>query len=248
MVERFLEQYPALQAAVLDPRIRKPIERDRLDGITDEDFTKAEEFIKVMKVLYTSTLCVSSEKTASCRRILLILMKPKAHFTVQEGDSSFVSDIKRKVLTDLSGRYQEEKIQQFLGEVTAMDPRFKAKSVRYSTWEHLQEAAVAINAIEADVPIPESHEDSDTTEEAMYENPQVEVSPPSQPKAKSALEELFAEEEQERRTIRMNNSNSSIQQRVRDEIQLCRSLPMISMAEDPVLCSRWWTRETPCPC
>ena len=54
MVERFLEQYPALQAAVLDPRIRKPMERDRLDRITDEDFTKAEEFIKVMKVLYTS--------------------------------------------------------------------------------------------------------------------------------------------------------------------------------------------------
>ena len=54
MVERFLEQYLALQAAVLDPRIRKPMERDRLDRITDEDFTKAEEFIKVMKVLYTS--------------------------------------------------------------------------------------------------------------------------------------------------------------------------------------------------
>lgn len=122
MVERFLEQYPALQAAVLDPRIRKPMERDRLDRITDEDFTKAEEFIKVMKVLYTSTLCVSSEKTPTCGQILPILMKLKTHFTVQEGDSSFVSDIKRKVLTDLSGRYQEEKIQQFLEEATAMDP------------------------------------------------------------------------------------------------------------------------------
>ncbi|KAK0135320.1 Zinc finger BED domain-containing protein 1 [Merluccius polli] len=109
MVERFLEQYPALQAAVLDPRIRKPMERDRLDRITDEDFTKAEEFIKFMKVLYTSTLCVSSEKTTTCGQILPILMKLKAHFTVQEGDSSFVSNIKRKVFTDLSGCYQEEK-------------------------------------------------------------------------------------------------------------------------------------------
>ena len=129
MVERFLEQYPALQAAVLDPRIRKPMERDRLDRITDEDFTKAEEFIKFMKVLCTSTLCVSSEKTPTCGQILPILVKLMAHFTVQEGDSSFVSDIKRKVLTDLSGRYQEEKIQQFLEDVMAMDPRFKAKSV-----------------------------------------------------------------------------------------------------------------------
>ena len=124
-----------------------------------------------------------------------------------------------------------------------MDPRFKAKSVRHTTWERLQEAAVATNATEADVPIPESHEDSDTTEEAMYENPRVEVSPPPQPK--SALEELFAEEEQERRNIHMNNSNSSIQQRVREEIQLYRSLPMISMAEDPVLW--WWTKTVTLP-
>ena len=87
------------------------MERDRLDRITDEDFTKAEEFIKVPD---TSTLCASSEKTPTCGQILPILMKLKAHFTVQEGDSSFVSDIKRKVFTDLSGRYQEEKIQQFL--------------------------------------------------------------------------------------------------------------------------------------
>ena len=72
----------------------------------------------------------------------------------------------------------------------------------------------------------------------MYENPRVEVSPPPQPK--SALEELFTEEEQERQTIHKNNSNSSIQQRVREEIQLYRSLPMISMAEDPVLW--WWTK------
>ncbi|KAK0135321.1 hypothetical protein N1851_028842 [Merluccius polli] len=81
----------------------------------------------------------------------------------------------------------------------------------------------------------------------MYENPRVEVSPPPQPK--SALEELFAEQEQERRNIHMNNSNnnnSSIQQRVREEIQLYRSLPMISMAEDPVLW--WWTKRVTLPC
>lgn len=37
MIERFLQQYPALQAASLDPRLRKPMERDRYtwDGIND---------------------------------------------------------------------------------------------------------------------------------------------------------------------------------------------------------------------
>ncbi|KAJ8349379.1 hypothetical protein SKAU_G00245090 [Synaphobranchus kaupii] len=94
MVERFLEQYPALQAAALDPRLRKPMEKDKLDRITDEDFIRAEEFIKVMKVLYTSTLCVSSEKSPTCGQILPILEKLKDHFTVQEGDWQFVSGIK----------------------------------------------------------------------------------------------------------------------------------------------------------
>lgn len=32
MLERFLEQYPAIQAASLDQRLRKPMERDRYDS------------------------------------------------------------------------------------------------------------------------------------------------------------------------------------------------------------------------
>ena len=123
MVERFLEQYPALQAAVLDTQLRKPMERDKLDRITDDDFIRAEEFIKVMKVMYTSTLCVSSEKNPpTCGQILPILEKMKDHFTVQEEDSLFVCRIKQKVWTDPPGRYQNYTIQQFLEEVTAMDP------------------------------------------------------------------------------------------------------------------------------
>lgn len=147
-----------------------------------------------MKVLYTSTLCVSSEKSPTCGQILPILEKLKDHFTAQEGDSLFVSGIKQKVWTDLSGGYQvyhsklylmhfhgmvghiihtkiilfwlfcfnlvflsvlcfklkEDNIQEFLEEVTAMDPRFKAKSDRDSTWDRLQEAAIAANATETE--------------------------------------------------------------------------------------------------
>lgn len=153
MVDRFLEQYPALQAAVLDPRLRKPMGRDKLDRITDKDFTGAEELIKVMMILYTSSLCVSSKKSPTCGQILPILEKLKDHFTVQEGDSLFVSGIKQKELTDLSGHYQVDNIQ-FLEEVTMMVPRFKAKSDRDTTWDRLQEAA-------GEVPLPDLNEDSE---------------------------------------------------------------------------------------
>ena len=109
-----------------------------------------------MKVLYTSRLCVSSEKSPTCGQILPILDKLKDHFTVQEEDSLFVSGIKQKVWADISGRYQKDTIQEFLEEVTAMDPRFKAKSDRDTTWDRLQEAAKAANATEAEaVPLPD---------------------------------------------------------------------------------------------
>ncbi|ROL53427.1 hypothetical protein DPX16_7027 [Anabarilius grahami] len=47
MVERFLEQFPAIQAASMDPRLNKSMEKDRLQRVSDEDFRKAEQFVKV---------------------------------------------------------------------------------------------------------------------------------------------------------------------------------------------------------
>ncbi|KAI7806319.1 putative zinc finger BED domain-containing protein 1-like [Triplophysa rosa] len=75
MIERFLEQYPAIQAASLDQRLRKPIDRDRLARLTEEDFRKGEDFVHLMRILYRSTLCVSSEKSPTCGQVLPILQK-----------------------------------------------------------------------------------------------------------------------------------------------------------------------------
>ncbi|XP_061570466.1 uncharacterized protein LOC133424079 [Cololabis saira] len=125
MIERFLQQYSALQAASLDPRLRKPMEQDRLSKLTNEDYRKAEEFIELMEILYTSTLCASNEKSSTCGQVLPILQKLKNHFTVRDGDSLFVSCLKKTIWTDLSKRYQTDQVRNFLGEATAMDPRFK---------------------------------------------------------------------------------------------------------------------------
>ncbi|KAJ8349380.1 hypothetical protein SKAU_G00245100 [Synaphobranchus kaupii] len=112
-----------------------------------------------------------------------------------------------------------------------MDPRFKAKSDRDSTWDCLQEAAIAANATEAEeLPLPDL-EDSDTTQEAEYDDGTL-IS------EEEEEENLFAEEERELRTIQPNTLTSA--QRIRQEIQLYRGLPPIPMAEDPVL---WWWRK-----
>lgn len=74
--------------------------------MSDEDFKKADEFIKLMRILYTSTLAVSSEKTLTCGQILTILKKLETHFTAADDDSVFTATIKAKIWSDLSGRYQ----------------------------------------------------------------------------------------------------------------------------------------------
>ncbi|KAK7883965.1 hypothetical protein WMY93_027088 [Mugilogobius chulae] len=73
MVERFIEQFPAIQAASMNARLKNSFERDRLERMSDEDFKKAEDFVKVMKILYTSTICVSSERSPTIGQILPIL-------------------------------------------------------------------------------------------------------------------------------------------------------------------------------
>ncbi|XP_071401280.1 E3 SUMO-protein ligase ZBED1-like [Centroberyx affinis] len=119
-LERFLEQYPAIQAAFLDQRLRKPVERDR----------------------------VSSENHPTCGQILPILQTLKKNFTVQDGDTMFVSTLKTTVWSDLSQRYQSDNIRAFLEEATALDPRFKDKLENDTVWDRVRDKVLAANTTE----------------------------------------------------------------------------------------------------
>lgn len=116
-----MEQYPAIQAA-------------------------AEDFVQLMRILYTSTLCVSCENNATCGQIKPILQKLEEHFDVKHEDTTFVATIKEKVWENLSKRYQDEDIQAFLHEAIAKDPRFnKGRPVSVATWDRLGKITVEAN-------------------------------------------------------------------------------------------------------
>ncbi|KAL7400344.1 hypothetical protein ABVT39_010547 [Epinephelus coioides] len=106
MMERFCEQFPAIQPAAIDTQIRKPMEKEKLDKMGNEDLRKAEEFVLLMRKHYTSTLAVSSDKSPTCGEILPILQKLQKHYTVQEDDYAFTRSIKENIWNDLSKRYQ----------------------------------------------------------------------------------------------------------------------------------------------
>ena len=78
----------------------------RLERISGDDFRKAEEFVKLMKIMYQSTVCISSGNNATLGQIIPIIKKLQDHFRVTADDSFFSNAIKEKVWDHLSKRYQ----------------------------------------------------------------------------------------------------------------------------------------------
>lgn len=73
---------------------------------TWEAFWSGGQFVKSMRILYTSIICISSEMSPSLSQILPILGKLQQHFTVTDEDSSFTQTIEERLWYDLSKRYQ----------------------------------------------------------------------------------------------------------------------------------------------
>ncbi|KAK7944746.1 hypothetical protein WMY93_000474 [Mugilogobius chulae] len=246
MVERFYEQFPAIQAVIMDPRIKKQTEKERLvEKLQTEDLRRAKEFIDLMSVLYTSTLCVSSEKNPTCGQIIPILKKLESHFAVQPEDSAFAQNIKQKVWTDLSTRYKDEAVYDFLEEATVMDPRFKLKMNSNTViWDRLKMAAIVEDTEKR---FEEDIEDDDQSVEVEQEDrafKERDSSPPNKRHRKTALEELFAEEEQNLLST-PSVETQTFADRLELEIQMYRGIPPISVSADPTLW--WWQKKDTMP-
>ncbi|XP_060903078.1 uncharacterized protein LOC132980771 [Labrus mixtus] len=237
MVERFVEQFSAIQAATTDPRIKPSVEKKRLETLSDDDYWKAEEFIRTMKPLYTSTLCVSADKNPSCSQIFPILKKLEAHFEPGDEDSLFTATLKEKVWADLSACYRDAATWKFLQESSAMDPRFKNSIDSDEIWSRVKTAAVRAATLR-EVSNSEEHrllhEDSDEE----YSN---ESLLPKRPRL-TALEELFEEEDRALKSSASVENTLSIPERVQQEIQLYRKLPAIPTSQDAL--AWWWERRT----
>ncbi|XP_063067164.1 zinc finger BED domain-containing protein 4-like [Engraulis encrasicolus] len=244
MVERFVEQFPALQAASMDPRLKRSMERDRLERMSADDLAKAEQFVRVMRVLYTSTICISAEKSPTLGQILPILGKLQHHFTVTAQDSAFTQAIKEKIWGDLSQRYQDERTRQFLEEGTALDPRFKNKVAGHDVWARLvnelltrQNEGVAAQQMELTAD-DDRGEDSSSDDDSMV----VRVSK-KRNLGLSALGELFADEDMAVET--RQETPQTIAEKVQEEIQRYRDLPSTLTSVNPV--TWWWTERNTFP-
>ncbi|KAJ4940992.1 hypothetical protein JOQ06_027279 [Pogonophryne albipinna] len=148
MLERFLEQQPAICAALLWREVRKT-EKD-LCTLTESDVTTAEEVVIALKPMKEATQYMSKEKTptlsviAALQDTLIDGLKPI------EGESAVIKEMKAAMSGDLQRRYID--LKATLHACSAMDPRFK--SLPFLTENQRQEVYDGLIAEAQDQPMP----------------------------------------------------------------------------------------------
>ncbi|KAK3556154.1 hypothetical protein QTP70_005636 [Hemibagrus guttatus] len=109
MLERYLEQQAAITAALLSPEVRKNARQ--LDTMGSTDISDAEEIVNLLKPLKKATTVLSDEKSATLSLIMPLKSMIKQSMTLDEKDSTTVSDKKTAILQNLSSRYTEARVR-----------------------------------------------------------------------------------------------------------------------------------------
>lgn len=123
MITRYLEQ----QAAVYSALAEKDIKKNAKDLITlsDQDVTVLEDVCQVLKPLKTVTTLMSSEQQPTVSMIMPLQHTILTSMKHSDTDSTIVKDVKSAIEANFEERYSDPRLQQFLNESTALDPRFK---------------------------------------------------------------------------------------------------------------------------
>ncbi|XP_041349579.1 E3 SUMO-protein ligase ZBED1-like [Gigantopelta aegis] len=123
MIERYLEQQPAIMTALMSQVLKR---NEDLDTLTTTDVSTAEQLVVLLKPLKTITtiLCDASQPTVSM--IWPFLTNLKTSFQPLETDTRIIKYAKQAVLDDLEKRYTGPDIKRVMLQASVIDPRFKS--------------------------------------------------------------------------------------------------------------------------
>lgn len=122
MLERFLEQQPAIHAALLSAEIRKS-EKDVCTP-TESDITAAEEVVAAMRPMKVATLAISEAASPTLSVVAPLHAQLVHELQDNPTDSTLTRELKTTMCQDLNKRYLNEK--EALYKASALDPRFKS--------------------------------------------------------------------------------------------------------------------------
>ncbi|KAK0131409.1 Zinc finger BED domain-containing protein 1 [Merluccius polli] len=125
MMDRFLEQQPAICAALLSSEVRKG--GTDICTLKEVDVTNAEEMAMALKPLKEATVIMSEDSTPTLS-VIAPLHAQLLHDTETgfSGEMPIVREIKQTVHEDLSKRYCTVREKSMLHTASTLDPRFKA--------------------------------------------------------------------------------------------------------------------------
>lgn len=87
MLERFLEQRPAILATLFDENMKRLNQIGKLvAGMLDSEIQSCEEFVEVMKIMMTATVALCEEKSPTAGLTLPLLGILREHFAICETD------------------------------------------------------------------------------------------------------------------------------------------------------------------
>uniref|UniRef100_A0A8C4GFL5 HAT C-terminal dimerisation domain-containing protein n=2 Tax=Dicentrarchus labrax TaxID=13489 RepID=A0A8C4GFL5_DICLA len=122
MLQRFLEQQPAVTAALLSHEVRKN-EKD-ISTVSEADITATEEIVAAMKLMKIATVVMEEEKTPTLSAVAPVHAHLIQELQESPGDSNMIKEIKTAICQDLKKRYLDEQ-RETLHVCAALDPRFK---------------------------------------------------------------------------------------------------------------------------
>nr|XP_054591578.1 E3 SUMO-protein ligase ZBED1-like [Nothobranchius furzeri] len=123
MMERYLEQQPAIHAALLSPQVTK----DDAEHYTlnKTELENAAHAVKALRPMKDVTTLMSEEKNPTVCLISPLYAQLLQDMSDTTGDSPVIREIKNAIKTDLLKRYNSEEEKKLLYTASALDPRFK---------------------------------------------------------------------------------------------------------------------------
>ncbi|XP_046568649.1 E3 SUMO-protein ligase ZBED1-like [Haliotis rubra] len=248
MLQRYLEQQAAVFATLID--IRRNVKD--LVTLNDDDITKIEKIIQVLKPLKTVTTLMCSQKNPTVSLIHPLKEMLLKQLQVKPEDSDLVSELKSTISNDLQPRYCKEDVLKFLLHASALDPRFKAlpyltEAQRHEVYHSIGQKAVKVKTEPAEptdgteprlpsIPTEPTPSTSTAAADDQAADDDVLQEPPSKIKREveesCALSDLFGDV-----FVTHVEEGKSVYERTELELQMYKEDEVANLDSDPL---SWW--------
>ena len=122
MICRFLEQQPAVYAALTSKELRG---KTNVATLNEADITAAEELQEILTPLKTATVALCEETVPTISMILPLQHQLTSFMAVKDSDTKLVKLVKEAISSNLATRYNDEQVRKHLLLAALLDPRFK---------------------------------------------------------------------------------------------------------------------------